>query len=50
MVQGLGLSHTTPESGGDIYNRLPLNDPFVLMRITQTFPYVQYPQPPGPIF
>jgi hypothetical protein len=39
-----GLSHTSGES--EYYGRVPLSDPFMTMRIAQTFPYAQQAVPP----
>jgi hypothetical protein len=41
-----GLSHTSPET--EHYNRVPLSDPFMAMRIAQTSPYAQLAVPPYP--
>jgi hypothetical protein len=40
LGQNPGLSHTSPEA------LTPFNDPFIVNRIAQTFPYAQFPLPP----
>src|SRR5262249_28294923 len=39
----MGLSHTTPEES---FGRQGWADPLLAARISQTFPYAQYPVPP----
>jgi hypothetical protein len=39
LGQNPGLSHTSPEALS------PFNDPFIVNRIAQTFPYAQFPLP-----